>query len=136
MIRKTIFAVATAAAIGAAALIPTAAFAGGGKGGRMGGGMGWRLSRRPWLLGARLRRHRGDRFRLLAMGARPRASVRLLLMGCRALSSSAQAKAPVSWREAGAAETLSHRNGNQAAADSREASRPGPTREARVRPTL
>ena len=40
MIRKTIFAVATAAAIGAAALIPTAASAGGGKGGGMGGGMG------------------------------------------------------------------------------------------------
>jgi hypothetical protein len=38
MIRKTIFAVATAAAIGAAALIPTAASAGGGKGGGMGGG--------------------------------------------------------------------------------------------------
>ena len=40
MIRKTIFAVATAAAIGASALIPTAASAGGGKGGGMGGGMG------------------------------------------------------------------------------------------------
>jgi hypothetical protein len=39
MIRKTIFAVATVAAIGAAALIPTEAFAGGGgKGGGMGGG--------------------------------------------------------------------------------------------------
>ena len=39
MIRRTIFAVATVAAIGAAALIPTAASAGGGgKGG--GGGMG------------------------------------------------------------------------------------------------
>jgi hypothetical protein len=33
MIRKTIFAVATFAAIGAAALIPTEAFAGGGGGG-------------------------------------------------------------------------------------------------------
>ena len=41
MIRKTIFVVATAAAIGAAALIPTEASAGGGgKGGGMGGGMG------------------------------------------------------------------------------------------------
>jgi len=41
MIRKTMFAVATVAAIGAAALIPTAASAGGGgKGGGMGGGMG------------------------------------------------------------------------------------------------
>jgi len=38
MIRKTIFAVATFAAIGAAALIPTAASAGGG--GKGGGGMG------------------------------------------------------------------------------------------------
>jgi len=37
MIRKTMFAVATVAAIGAAALIPTEASAGGGKGG---GGMG------------------------------------------------------------------------------------------------
>jgi hypothetical protein len=41
MIRKTIFAVATVAAIGAAALIPTAASAGGGKGGGMGGGHHW-----------------------------------------------------------------------------------------------
>ena len=42
MIRKTIFAVATVAAIGAAALIPTEAFAGGGgKGGGMGGGHHW-----------------------------------------------------------------------------------------------
>jgi hypothetical protein len=45
MIRKTMFAVATVAAIGAAALIPTEASAGGGgkgggKGGGMGGGMG------------------------------------------------------------------------------------------------
>ena len=41
MIRKTMFAVATVAAIGAAALIPTQASAGGGgKGGGMGGGMG------------------------------------------------------------------------------------------------
>ena len=40
MIRKTIFAVATVAAIGAAALIPTEAFAGG-KGGGMGGGHHW-----------------------------------------------------------------------------------------------
>jgi hypothetical protein len=41
MIRKTIFAVATFAAIGAAALIPTEAFAGGGGGGGgKGGGMG------------------------------------------------------------------------------------------------
>jgi hypothetical protein len=41
MIRKTIFAVATVAAIGAAALIPTEASAGGGgKGGGKGGGMG------------------------------------------------------------------------------------------------
>jgi hypothetical protein len=38
MIRKTIFVVASVAAIGAAALIPTAAFAGGG--GKGGGGMG------------------------------------------------------------------------------------------------
>ena len=39
MIRKTIFAAATLTAIGAAALIPTQAFAGGGgKGGGMGGG--------------------------------------------------------------------------------------------------
>jgi hypothetical protein len=38
MIRTTIFAIATVAAIGAAALIPTAASAGGGKGGGMGGG--------------------------------------------------------------------------------------------------
>jgi hypothetical protein len=39
MIRKTIFAVATVAAMGAAALIPTEASAGGGgKGGGMGGG--------------------------------------------------------------------------------------------------
>jgi hypothetical protein len=39
MIRKTIFAVATVVAIGAAALIPTEASAGGGgKGGGMGGG--------------------------------------------------------------------------------------------------
>jgi len=38
MIRKSIFAVATAAAIGAAALIPTEASAGGG--GKGGGGMG------------------------------------------------------------------------------------------------
>jgi hypothetical protein len=38
MIRKTIFAVATVAAIGAAALIPTQASAGGGGG--KGGGMG------------------------------------------------------------------------------------------------
>ena len=37
MIRRTIFAIATVAAIGAAALIPTAASAGGGKGGGMGG---------------------------------------------------------------------------------------------------
>jgi hypothetical protein len=41
MIRKTIFAVATVAAIGAAALIPTEASAGGGKGGGMGGGHHW-----------------------------------------------------------------------------------------------
>jgi hypothetical protein len=42
MIRKTIFAVATVAAIGAAALIPTeAAAGGGGKGGGMGGGHHW-----------------------------------------------------------------------------------------------
>ena len=40
MIRRTIFAIATVAAIGAATLIPTAATAGGGKGGGMGGGMG------------------------------------------------------------------------------------------------
>jgi len=41
MIRKTMFAVATVAAIGAAALIPTQASAGGGgKGGGMGGGKG------------------------------------------------------------------------------------------------
>ena len=42
MIRKTIFAVATVAAIGAAALIPTEASAGGGGkgGGGKGGGMG------------------------------------------------------------------------------------------------
>jgi hypothetical protein len=38
MIRKTIFAIATVAAIGAAALIPTEASAGGG--GKGGGGMG------------------------------------------------------------------------------------------------
>ena len=38
MIRKTIFAVATVAAIGAAALISTEASAGWGKGGGMGGG--------------------------------------------------------------------------------------------------
>ena len=41
MIRRTIFAIATVAAIGAAALIPTAASAGGGKGGGMGGGHHW-----------------------------------------------------------------------------------------------
>lgn len=42
MIRKTIFAVATVAAIGGAALIPTEASAGGGgKGGGMGGGHHW-----------------------------------------------------------------------------------------------
>ena len=43
MIRKTIFAVATVAAIGAAALIPTEASAGGGGkgGGGMGGGHHW-----------------------------------------------------------------------------------------------
>ena len=42
MIRKTIFAVATVAAIGAAALIPTEASAGGGgKGGGVGGGHHW-----------------------------------------------------------------------------------------------
>ena len=41
MIRRTIFAIATVAAIGAAALIPTAATAGGGKGGGMGGGHHW-----------------------------------------------------------------------------------------------
>jgi len=42
MIRKTIFAVATVVAIGAAALIPTEASAGGGgKGGGMGGGHHW-----------------------------------------------------------------------------------------------
>jgi len=41
MIRKTIFAVATVAAIGAAALIPSEASAGGGKGGGMGGGHHW-----------------------------------------------------------------------------------------------
>ena len=42
MIRKTIFAVATVAAIGAAALVPTEASAGGGgKGGGMGGGHHW-----------------------------------------------------------------------------------------------
>jgi hypothetical protein len=42
MIRKTIFAVATVAAIGAVALIPTEASAGGGgKGGGMGGGHHW-----------------------------------------------------------------------------------------------
>jgi hypothetical protein len=41
MIRKTILAVATVAAIGAAALIPTEASAGGGKGGGMGGGHHW-----------------------------------------------------------------------------------------------
>ena len=42
MIRKTMFALATVAAIGAAALIPTEASAGGGGkgGGGMGGGMG------------------------------------------------------------------------------------------------
>ena len=42
MIRKTIFAIATVAAIGAAALIPTEASAGGGGkgGGGKGGGMG------------------------------------------------------------------------------------------------
>jgi len=41
MIRKTMFALATVAAIGAAALIPTEASAGGGgKGGGMGGGTG------------------------------------------------------------------------------------------------
>jgi hypothetical protein len=43
MIRKTIFAIATVAAIGAAALIPTEASAGGGGkgGGGMGGGHHW-----------------------------------------------------------------------------------------------
>jgi len=43
MIRKTFFAVATVAAIGAAALIPTEASAGGGGkgGGGMGGGHHW-----------------------------------------------------------------------------------------------
>ena len=41
MIRKTFFAVATVAAIGAAALIPSEASAGGGKGGGMGGGHHW-----------------------------------------------------------------------------------------------
>jgi len=41
MIRKTVFAVATVAAIGASALIPTEASAGGGKGGGMGGGHHW-----------------------------------------------------------------------------------------------
>ena len=41
MISRTIFAIATVAAIGAAALIPTAASAGGGKGGGMGGGHHW-----------------------------------------------------------------------------------------------
>ena len=42
MIRKTIFAVATVVAIGAAALIPTEASAGGGgKGGGIGGGHHW-----------------------------------------------------------------------------------------------
>jgi hypothetical protein len=76
MIRKTIFAVATVVAIGAAALIPTEASAGGGgKGGGMGGGPS-----RPWLLGRRLRRHRGDRTQLLALGPRLRQGVRLLLI--------------------------------------------------------
>ena len=65
MIRRTIFALATVAGIAAAALIPTEASAGGGK--RWWNG--WRISRprRSWLLWW-LRRHRGDRTELLAVG--------------------------------------------------------------------
>src|SRR5262245_7006590 len=47
---------------------------------------GWRPSRGPRLLGRRLRRHRGDRTQLLALGARPRQGLRLLLMDRRTLS--------------------------------------------------
>ncbi len=78
MIRKTIFAVATVAAIGATALIPTEASAGGG-----GKGGGHHKPLGPWPLGPRLR-HRGDRTQLLAVDPRPWEGVRLLLIDrCR-----------------------------------------------------
>ncbi len=74
MIRKTIFAVATVAAIGATALVPTDASAGGG--GKGGGHHG------HWGHG-----HWGRHFgivvigsQLLAVGPRPWESVRLLLI--------------------------------------------------------
>jgi hypothetical protein len=76
MIRKTMFAFATVAAIAAAALIPTEASAGGGKGGGMGGshhghwGHGY---------GGGFGGIVGDRTELLAMGARLRQGICLLL---------------------------------------------------------
>src|SRR5262249_55238247 len=110
MIRKTIFAVATVAAIGAAALIPTEASAGGGgKGGGMGGGHHWGhgywgggfggivvLGPSCWRWVAGLGRVYGC----------------YLWTGGHCLK--IEAKAPVSWREAGAlsicktARTLAH----------------------------
>ena len=79
MIRKTIFAAATLAAIGAAALIPTQASAGGG-GKRWGNGRRLSRPRRPWLLGRRVRRRCFDRTELLAVDPGCRQGVRLLLI--------------------------------------------------------
>jgi hypothetical protein len=75
MIRKTMFAFATVAAIAAAALIPTEASAAAGA--RV---VAWVAITAigAWLRG-RLRRHRGDRTQLLALGARPRQGICLLL---------------------------------------------------------
>ena len=80
MLRKTIYAVATVAAIGGAALIPTEASAGGdGKGGGgMDGGMGGYHGHGHGH-GWRLRWNRGDRTHLLAMDPRRRQGVHLLL---------------------------------------------------------
>jgi hypothetical protein len=100
MIRKTLFAVATVAAIGAAALIPTEASAGGGgKGGGKGGGHHghWGHGYGGGGFGSIV----VDRTQLLAMGPRPRQGVCLLLIDRYRLVS-ADAKAPVSRRETGA----------------------------------
>jgi hypothetical protein len=94
MIRKTIFAVATVAAIGAAALIPTEAPP---VAARAGAWVAAITGSRP--LGRRFRRYRGDRTKLLAMGARPRQGVCLLKSTSTV---SVLAEAPVLRRETGA----------------------------------
>lgn len=80
MIRKTILAAATFAAIGAAALIPTQASAGGGGkgGGGMGGGHHGHGGHGYW--GRRVRRRCADRTELLAVDPGCRQGVRLLLI--------------------------------------------------------